>query len=248
MSGSMFDYSQGKAKKKIIPDHRWRVLFFLVMVIVAVQLPTIYSLLFFLLMNFILVVWSGISIKYLGLRTQLIIPFGLGAVIMLPFTIPGQPIFHFWFFTASLEGSIKGVLLFLKLLNASFLVTLLLSTTPLEEFLQTLKRLKFPVLIIDIIRFTLRYLSVLMEEIQKMLISQKSRGLKMNGVFMPWSTYQRLGQLIGVLLIRSFKRSERIHLAMVSRGMNWKEEAEANGSYQGKESNLSIPKFDNSIN
>lgn len=246
MGGSMFDYSQGKAKKKIIKNTNYRVLIFLAAIIVAVQLPTIAALVVFLGINAILVSWSGISYKYLFLRLLLMIPFGLGAVVMLPFSHPGEPLFELWIFTASLEGTLKGLIICLKLINASMLVTLLLATTPMEELLKTLKRLKFPELIVDIMSFTLRYLSVLMEEIDKMIIAQKARGLKMSGGILPWSTYKRLGHLIGVLFIRSFKRSERIHLAMISRGANWKEEQQDGGS-QNKRSNLSVPEFHNSI-
>jgi cobalt/nickel transport system permease protein len=83
--------------------------------------------------------------------------------------------------------------------------------------LKTLKTLRVPGPLVDMIGFTLRYLSVLGEEIQAMIVAQKSRGLN-TGSFASIRSYKRSGQLLGVLLIRSMERSVRIHQAMLSRG------------------------------
>jgi cobalt ECF transporter T component CbiQ len=246
MSGSMYDFSAGKAKRSLVKDRRLRLLIFWGLVVIAVQLPRWDALLLFLAVNLCLVHLSGLSWSYLGLRSLLIVPFGLGAVVLLPFSVPGETVWSFWTFQASREGLLSGLLILLKLINANILVTLYLASTPVEAFLKTLKEFKCPLLMIHLIGFVLRYLAVLADEGQKMIVAQKSRGMKMNG-FLPWRTYQRIGQLLGVLFLRSFKRSERIYQAMISRGMEWREEGEWNGSDQNRAAHILLPERGQSV-
>ena len=242
MSGSWFDYSEGKSKRQLIKNDQARLLLFLSLLVIGVHLPSLTSLCMFSSLMFGLNFYLRISIKYFIGRLLLIIPFGLGALLLLPFTVPGTEIAHLGSFTISDEGVAKSLIISFKLLNAHLVMTIVLSTTPTNNLLLAMKKLGAPALFIEIIQFTLRYLSVLMDEAQKMMSAQKSRGLKTKG-FLPRKTYKRIGELIGVLLVRSFKRSERIHLAMVARGLNWKKENE-DGSTQNQQPQFSVSKFD----
>ena len=63
--------------------------------------------------------------------------------------------------------------------------------------------------------FTVRYLDVLHREYLRMRAAMKVRGFRPR---MDRHTYRSYGYLVGMLLVRSFERSERIMAAMKCRG------------------------------
>jgi cobalt/nickel transport system permease protein len=63
--------------------------------------------------------------------------------------------------------------------------------------------------------FTVRYLDVISREYKRMRKAMKARA------FIPrnsWHTWRSFGYLVGMLLVRSLERSERIYAAMKCRG------------------------------
>jgi cobalt/nickel transport system permease protein len=92
-------------------------------------------------------------------------------------------------------------------------IVLSASTAP-RELLAGLERLRLPPILVAILSFMVRYLSVVSGDLQRMRIARESRGY-MGG---------RAGHLkavaagAGALFVRSFERGERVHLAMQARG------------------------------
>lgn len=158
MIGSMYDFTAGRAKRPLLKDPRRRFLLFLLLVVIVIQLSSLVALITVLLVNLCLVRISGLPWKYVGWRLLLIVPFGLGAVVLLPFSIPGEPLWTLWRFVLSEEGMSKGLLILFKLINANLLVTLLLASTPLDVLLRTLKQVKIPPVMVELMGFMLRYL------------------------------------------------------------------------------------------
>jgi cobalt/nickel transport system permease protein len=77
--------------------------------------------------------------------------------------------------------------------------------------IETLKEFKFPKFLLLLLSFIYRYFFVLTDEIEKMTFAVK---LRQQEKF----TAKTLTKLIGMLLIRSYKRAERINKAMLLRG------------------------------
>jgi cobalt/nickel transport system permease protein len=107
---------------------------------------------------------------------------------------------------------------FLTILNVSlksFIVILsiliLVQTTRFDILIETLKEFKFPKFLLLLLSFIYRYFFVLTDEIEKMTFAVK---LRQQEKF----TAKTLTKLIGMLLIRSYKRAERINKAMLLRG------------------------------
>jgi cobalt/nickel transport system permease protein len=92
-------------------------------------------------------------------------------------------------------------------------VLLSASTTP-RELLAGLERLRLPAVLVAILSFMIRYVSVVSGDLQRMRIARESRGAPPG----------RAGQLravaagAGALFVRSYERGERVHLAMLARG------------------------------
>lgn len=217
--GGFFDISEAGSKRKIIKSAHVRVVTLLIILCLAASIRN-YPILYAIGTTvFFLCVWAGIKWRYVFLRMLFLIPFGLGAIILLPFSIEGKKQEWIWGLTISEEGLSVALLLISKLFVCHFILCLLLSTTSPTELFHTMRKIGVPIVIIEIIKITMRYLAVLFDEIDRMVTAQQARGLTFK-TFASWRSYKRSGELMGVLLIRSYHRSIRVHEAMISRGFN----------------------------
>jgi cobalt/nickel transport system permease protein len=165
---------------------------------------------------------TGVSVKTLFKRLLWLIPFAGIMMVFFPFITPGKAIFTLktTLFTleATDEGLLKSAFLTLRVLNATFAVSLLVLTTPLQQLLHGLQDLKLPKIMVSLISFTLRYFEVLGDEVKRMQIARKSRGFKRGSSFFHGHTMKTIGLLIGTLFLRAAERGDRIYSAMLSRG------------------------------
>jgi cobalt/nickel transport system permease protein len=74
--------------------------------------------------------------------------------------------------------------------------------------------MKIPETLIEVLSFVYRYLFLLIEEMETMMSSQRSR----LGYITWFKTIKSFGNLGGALIIRSIIRAESAHTAMASRG------------------------------
>jgi cobalt/nickel transport system permease protein len=101
--------------------------------------------------------------------------------------------------------------------NLCVLTMLLLTwTTPFQDILQELRRLRMPVVMLSTLALMYRYLPVLAEETRRMQRARASRTFSRRRRL----AWHNLSTIIGQLFIRSADRAERIYLAMCARG--WK--------------------------
>lgn len=204
--------------KPLICNVRMRVIVVIVTLLVAV-LFLHWSLLLGMCFVMLLVMWRcGISLRFILKRYALIIPFALGAVLFLPFTIEGKLAFSVFTWTASQEGLEKAFNIFLKITVGNLLLTYLLTTTTSFEIIKNLRSLGVPDLLIMIMQMMMRYFYLLVDEVQAMLKAQRARGLRLESWFWSPHVFSRIGELLGVLFIRSQVRSQKIYLAMAARG------------------------------
>jgi len=166
---------------------------------------------------------SRLPVRYVLARLLVALPFSAAVLFLLPFTEGGSPLLvldlGFWHLAASREGFTHAVVLSLRLVAALLVVTLLTSTTRFTTLLRAMESLRVPPIFPRLMEFTVRYLFILVDEIQRMQRARQSRGFKARRLWEP-TTLRTLGQLIGVLFLRSLERSERVYLAMRSRGFS----------------------------
>ena len=98
------------------------------------------------------------------------------------------------------------------LLNVSLLGTLEPATLG-----HALHHLRLPEKLVHLLVFTVRYLDVLRAELVRMRRAMRVRGFRPR---MDGHTYRAYGHLIGMLLVRSVDRAERIEAAMRCRGFH----------------------------
>jgi cobalt/nickel transport system permease protein len=98
----------------------------------------------------------------------------------------------------------------------SFLAGLwLVSVVPFDRLLATLRRLGLPTILVAILAFMYRFLFVLWNELDTMRAARRARTFDRAGLVFRW---RNSAQMIGMLLIRSLGRSERVYGAMCARG------------------------------
>ncbi len=198
------------------PSHRiWTVLILLFLVVILWQSTVLIAAagVFFLLL-----LWCGIPLQTILGRMLLLLPFGAGAAIFIPFHTEGRLAFRFMGFIATEEGIQRAVVILLKLVNANLLLTYLLSVTPLFVLLRSLRSVGIPAILLELILLMMRYFFLLKEEAVSMFKAQRSRGMNFSGWLWSIRAYRRFGELMGVLFIRAYERSKRIYIAMSARG------------------------------
>lgn len=135
--------------------------------------------------------------------------------IFLPFSIDGPPLFTLGPLTATQTGVDLALLISIKVAAILLILLALTATMPVHELGRAMQGLKVPQKLCHLLLFTYRYLHVLTDEHHRQLRSAKARG------FTPRTslhTYKTYAYLVGMLLVRSWDRSERVYKAMLSRG------------------------------
>lgn len=161
-----------------------------------------------------LILLSRVPILFILGRSLIVVPF-LGLVL----------VFMAFFQTA---GPQKIIYISLRAWLSVTVLIWLISTTPFPELLRAMNRLKAPALIQTLLGFIYRYFFLLSDEAHRM---QRSIRMRSSGPRL------RLGlkvysQLLVMLFLRSYERSERVYQAMMMRGFR---PQRPEGAYQGQD-------------
>ncbi len=174
---------------------------------------------YFALMALLLLV-SRTPVLYVLKRSLVIIPFVLVVAAFVPFFPQGEVAgsYNVWIWHLSVTNHGLMVLwnVAIKAWLAVLSTILLSATTPLTDLLKGLEQLRFPRLMTMTLSFMYRYIFVLEDEVMRMRRARESRnfgGGKLRRI-------KSVGNMIGVLFIRSYERGERIYVAMLSRSFD----------------------------
>lgn len=161
----------------------------------------------------------SLYIKKLFKRVLVINFFVFFLWIFIPFSYPGKELFSLGSLKATKEGYFYVLSITFKA-NAIYLATIsLLGTSNIFSLVRALYYFKFPDKLIYLFFFFYRYLTVLHEEYTSMRNAMLIRAFKAKTNL---HTYRTYAYLIGMLLVRSYERSQRIYQAMLCRGFKGK--------------------------
>lgn len=135
--------------------------------------------------------------------------------LFLPFSRPGETVFSIGPFTASLEGILYASIITLKSNGVILAMTSLISTMPVQVMGAGMQSLHLPDKFCRLFLFTWRYVHVMSIEFSKMKRAATMRN------FVPRTTlrtYKTYAWLMGMLLVRSMDRAQRVWQAMLCRG------------------------------
>lgn len=142
-------------------------------------------------------------------------------MVVMPLTVKaksGDVLFqfeHLSFLSFNSRGALLALLICLKASAIALLVEPLLSTSPFSITIQALARLRVPQMVCQMILLAHRYIFVFQHETSRM-----SKGMQMRGFQKRTNleTLRNIGNFLGMLLVRSFERTQRVYEAMIARG------------------------------
>ena len=143
--------------------------------------------------------------------------FMLVLLVMLPFSVPGPALFALGPLSASEAGVARAVLIVLKANAAGLAVLALVGSLEPVVLGHALARLRVPDKLVHLFLFTVRYVGVIHGEYLRLRQAMRARAFVARADRHSWRC---LGWLTGMLLVRSFERSERIIAAMKCRGFD----------------------------
>ena len=167
---------------------------------------------------------SKIPLKMFFISIKPIIWIILFTFILHLFTTQGKVIFEVWKLSITWEGLANGSFVCLRLLLLMFGASLLTFTTPplvlsdaLEDLMKPLKRFGVPAHeLAMMMTIALRFIPTLLEETDKIIKAQKSRGAD----FMTGNILKRVKAFMPILIplfISAFRRADDLAMAMEAR-------------------------------
>lgn len=175
---------------------------------------------------------SKVELSFFIKRVWLFIPIFSGIIaipVMFNIVTPGEPLitllrFDRTFYLGPLEFSevsitkpgLLGAVLFISRVATSVsLVVLLTLTTRWTDLLKSLSTLRIPQTFVLVLTMTYQYIFLLVRLVQEMHLARKSRTIR---ALRTKNEQNWVASRIGTILLKSYKMSDEIHSAMISRG------------------------------
>jgi len=165
-----------------------------------------------------LVLLSRIPLSFVFVHLRWVLLFCLFLLVVMPVRLAAGGSDTFWRagpIALSGHGLSRATLIALRATGAMLLVYPMFGTARFHVSLKALRRLRVPLVIVQILAFTYRYVFVLLDEAARMLAAARARGLGRAGAL---RTFKCMGYIIGMLFVRSFERTQRVYMAMLARG------------------------------
>lgn len=142
------------------------------------------------------------------------VPFLLLVVIAIPFLKPGRLLWQWGWASVSIEGLQMAGVVFISALLCVGALALVGATTSPERLLNGLRGIGLPAMLVSVIGLMWRYVQVLPAELHRLRDARDARAIGPAGP----GRVRSGANLIGILFLRSFDRSERVADAMAARG------------------------------
>ena len=180
---------------------------------------------------------AGVRLNYLGTILKVMIPFYIFLILSMGFfnieqvklltnkseLTPLLSLPQTWWFLGgakmSLEGTLYGLNIVFKTLTMILVIPLAIFTTDVNQMTVGMVRAKIPYKIVFIFSSTLRFVPLLLEEVQSIIESQRLRGL--NFEKMGWLKRARVYAKVAVpLILNSLSKSQKLEIVLQSKGFS----------------------------
>ena len=139
--------------------------------------------------------------------------------LSLPFTVEGESLFSLGPLTTTREGICLAAALTVKSNAIIMMLMAFIATMPVFTLGRALMYFHVPEKIVHLLSFTYRYIHVIHMEYLRLVNAIKIRG------FAPGNnihTYRTYAYIVGMLLLKSYERANRVRQAMLCRGFEGK--------------------------
>jgi len=163
---------------------------------------------------------ARVEIRQVLIRSAVVLPFSLLVAVFLPFVTEGQTVASFHLLWARVGVTGAGLEAMGEVVSKSWLsafgLAILGSTTRPAELVAGLRRLRVPAAICSTLFLTIRYVTLLTDEVRQMERARRSRSAK---PWYHWGIRSASGTVISLFLL-ACDTADQVHRAMVSRGFD----------------------------
>ncbi|HMT13985.1 MAG TPA: cobalt ECF transporter T component CbiQ [Aestuariivirga sp.] len=170
-----------------------------------------------LLMGIALVALARLPLVPLLKRLAVMEGFLLLLLLSLPFTMPGNAVFHLGPLAASWDGIIRSLTIMARVTAAALVIAAFLSGLGSLGLASAMAGLGLPPRIVALFLLTFRHIGLLQQEYDRLTRAMKARAFRLSTSAHVWTA---LGQLLGLLLIRAEVRAQRLSRAMKARAFS----------------------------
>ncbi|TYQ27639.1 energy-coupling factor transporter transmembrane protein EcfT [Pseudanabaena sp. UWO311] len=182
-------------------------------------------------------VLAGVRLNYLGSILKVMIPFYIFLILSMGFFNVEQvklltnkleltsllSLPQTWWVVGgaklSQEGTLYGLNIVFKTLTMILVIPLAIFTTDVNQMTVGMVRAKIPYKVVFIFSSTLRFVPLLLEEVQSIIESQRLRGL--NFEKMGWLKKARVYAKVAVpLILNSLSKSQKLEIVLQSKGFS----------------------------
>ena len=158
---------------------------------------------------------SGVPVRRLLARSA-VVPIA-SAVVVLPQAVllPGDPLVRGFGLVVTDAGVAYVVAFTLRVGAGVALLSLIVMTTSFSSVVAALRELRVPVALAWVVAITYRYLFLLFDELQRLVLARNSRTAGRSTLRGGWRDARRIA---GTFLLRTLDRGERVGRGMRARG------------------------------
>jgi cobalt/nickel transport system permease protein len=207
------------------PFHRWdpriKLVSLVLFMFCTASLTQVFSACLALLVSVLSVAVARIPFRYPLRRLAAMGAFLGMLLVVMPLTAPARSgdtliVFgHLPLFSFNSRAFMLALLICVKASAIALLVEPLMATSPLSTTVQALAALRAPPVVCQMILLAHRYIFVFQDEAQRMVKGMGARGFRKRTNM---ETLRTIGNFLGMLLVRSFERTQRVYDAMLARG------------------------------
>jgi cobalt/nickel transport system permease protein len=175
-------------------------------------LPSIMVAVFFVFL-------TRLSLKRVCLRLLMVNLLILTLWLSLPFTFDGEALFSIGPLTATWEGVYLAAVFTIKSNAIIMMLMAFIATMPVFTLGRALRFFHVPEKMVHLLSFTYRYIHVIHMEYLRLVNAIKIRGFDPGNNI---HTYRTYAYIVGMLLLKSYERANRVRQAMLCRGFRGK--------------------------
>jgi len=201
-------------------DGRIKIISCMLIIVYAVYTSSVVVLSVMGLYLIALILMSHISLSYTFKRIALILPFG-GVIAIFQLFIKDGTVLYILPFGIEItqQGLDFALLLFSRIIICITAIVLLSSVTPMQELINSARKLGVPREFSMLLSLTLRYLFFFYDELRRIHNAQKTRcfDIRSKKTAYMWRL-RKVGETIGMVFLRSYEQGEKVYFSMLSRG------------------------------
>lgn len=217
---SSIEREAGKTSALHSLDGRIKIISSLLIIVYAVYTTNLIVLSIMEFYLILLILMSHISLSYAFKRIALILPFGGAIAFFQLFIKEGTVIYTLPLgIEITQQGLDFGLLLLSRIVICVTAIVLLSSVTPMQDLINSARKLGVPREFSMLLSLTLRYLFFFYEELKRIRNAQKTRcfDIRSKKTAYIWRL-KKVGETISMMFLRSYEQGEKVYFSMLSRG------------------------------